>query len=324
MSKSKGNVIAPQKVFDTWGADILRLWVASTDYSGELSISDEILKRVVESYRRIRNTLRFLLANLADFDPVADLVPVEQWLEIDRYMLAFTKRLQDDLTEDYRRYDFHLIVHRLHNFCSEDLGGFYLDVLKDRLYTAAANGLPRRSAQSALYHIAHSLVRLFAPILSFTAEEVWQHLVGSAEDSVLLHTWHEFPIQQDEDPLIARWTRIRELRSQVQGRLEEARVRGEIGSSLAAAVEMHIAGEDFSLLDSLEDDLRLVLVTSSARVFGSEDSAREGTRVAPCAHPKCERCWHYREDVGVDPVHPTICGRCVSNLYGSGEVRRYA
>jgi isoleucyl-tRNA synthetase len=324
MSKSKGNVIAPQKVMDTWGADILRLWVASTDYSGELSISDEILKRVVESYRRIRNTLRFLLANLADFDPVADAVPVDRWLEIDRYMLAFTRRLQDDLTEDYRRYDFHLIVHRLHNFCSEDLGGFYLDVLKDRLYTATATGLPRRSAQSALYHIAHSLVRLFAPILSFTAEEVWQHLVGSAEDSVLLHTWHEFPLQQDEESLIGRWTRIRELRSQVQGRLEEARVRGEIGSSLAAAVEIHTSGEDFSLLESLGDDLRLVLVTSSARLFSSEDPARDGTRVTPCAHPKCERCWHYREDVGVDPMHPSICGRCVSNLYGSGEARRYA
>ncbi|HJT51414.1 MAG TPA: isoleucine--tRNA ligase, partial [Nitrosospira sp.] len=190
MSKSKGNVIAPQKVMDTSGADILRLWVASTDYSGELSISEEILKRVVESYRRIRNTLRFLLANLADFDATADFVPMDQWLEIDRYILAFTRRLQQDLTEDYRRYDFHLIVHRLHNFCSEDLGGFYLDVLKDRLYTAAVKGIPRRSAQNVLYHIAHCLVRLFAPILSFTAEEVWQHLTGDTQDSVLLHTWH--------------------------------------------------------------------------------------------------------------------------------------
>jgi isoleucyl-tRNA synthetase len=167
-------------------------------------------------------------------------------------------------------------------------------------------------------------VRMFAPILSFTAEEVWQHLVGSAEDSVLLHTWHEFPLQQEEEPLIARWTRIRELRSQVQGRLEETRVRGEIGSSLAAAVEIHTSGEDLSLLESLGDDLRLVLVTSSARVFNSEDSARGGTWVTPCAYTKCERCWHYREDIGVDPVHPSICGRCVSNLYGSGETRLYA
>ena len=324
MSKSKGNVIAPQKVMDSWGADILRLWVASTDYSGELSISEEILKRVVESYRRIRNTLRFLLANLADFDPTTDAVGVEQWLEIDRYMLAFTKRLQNELTEAYRHYDFHLIVPRLHNFCSEDLGGFYLDVLKDRLYTAAAEGLPRRSAQSGLYHIAHCLVRLFAPILSFTSEEVWQYLVGTGEDSVLLHTWHEFPEQSDEESLIDRWTRIRKIRSLVQGRLEESRVRGEIGSSLAAAVEIHSSGEDFALLESLKDDLRLILVTSSARVLRSEDSGREGVWVNPCNQAKCERCWHYREDVGTATEYPTICGRCVSNLFGPGEPRQYA
>ena len=324
MSKSKGNVIAPQKVMDTSGADILRLWVASTDYSGELSISEEILKRVVESYRRIRNTLRFLLANLADFDATADFVPMDQWLEIDRYILAFTRRLQQDLTEDYRRYDFHLIVHRLHNFCSEDLGGFYLDVLKDRLYTASATGISRRSAQSALHHIAHSLVRLFAPILSFTSEEVWEHLNGNARDSVLLQTWHEFPPQPDEEGLMRRWTRIRELRSQVQKKLEESRAAGEIGSSLAAEVEIHISGEDFLLLESLGDDLRLVIVTSGARAVRARDSEGEKISVIPSVHPKCERCWHYREDVGINPELPTICGRCVSNLYGSGEARRYA
>ncbi|SHM18806.1 Isoleucyl-tRNA synthetase [Nitrosospira sp. Nsp11] len=328
MSKSKGNVIAPQKIMDTSGADILRLWVASTDYSGELSISDEILKRVVESYRRIRNTLRFLLANLADFDPAVDTVAVEQWLEIDRYMLAFTRKLQDDLTESYRNYDFHLIVHRLHNFCSEDLGGFYLDILKDRLYTAAAKGIPRRSAQSALYHIAHSLVRLFAPILSFTAEEVWSHLAGDMQDSgdsVLLYTWHEFPLQRDESVLMQRWARIRELRSQVQGRLEDSRGQGKIGSSLAAEVEIHAAGDDFALLDSLGDDMRLIFVTSAARVMRAEENAgKEEISVTPCVHPKCERCWHYRADVGIDADHPTICGRCVSNLYGSGEIRHYA
>ena len=324
MSKSKGNVIAPQKVMDTSGADILRLWVASTDYSGELSISDEILKRVVESYRRIRNTLRFLLANLADFDPAVDAVAVEEWLEIDRYMLAFTRVLQDELTQDYQRYEFHLAVHRLHNFCSEDLGGFYLDVLKDRLYTAAAKGIPRRSAQSALHHIAHSLVRLFAPILSFTAEEVWEHLAGNTGDSVLLHAWHEFPLQPDEDALIRRWTRLRELRSQVQRRLEESRALGKIGSSLAAAVEIQASGEDFLLLDSLGDDLRLVVVTSEARLVRSEDPQKVEISVIPCVHPKCERCWHYRQDVGINADHPTICGRCVSNLFGSGEVRRHA
>ncbi|MDE2366085.1 MAG: isoleucine--tRNA ligase [Betaproteobacteria bacterium] len=324
MSKSKGNVIAPQKVVDTSGADILRLWVASTDYSAELSISDEILKRVVESYRRIRNTLRFLLANLDDFDPLRDAVPVEEWLEIDRYMLAFARMLQNDLERDYRDYDFHLIVHRLHNFCSEDLGGFYLDILKDRLYTAAAKGLPRRSAQSALFHIAHSLVRLFAPILSFTAEEVWEHLTGDIEDSVLLHSWHVFPEQAGEEALIQRWTRLRELRSKVQRALEEARSAGKIGSSLAATVEIHAGGDDFALLDSLGDDLRLVLITSEAQVRQALDSREERIVVTPSGHSKCDRCWHYRGDVGIDAAHPVICGRCVSNLYGSGEVRRYA
>jgi isoleucyl-tRNA synthetase len=324
MSKSRGNVIAPQKVMDTSGADILRLWVASTDYSAELSISDEILKRVIESYRRIRNTLRFLLANLSDFDPVRDAVGIEEWLEIDRYMLAFARRLQDDLERDYQHYDFHLIVHRLHNFCSEDLGGFYLDILKDRLYTAAAKGIPRRSAQNALYHIAHSLVRLFAPILSFTSEEVWEHLTGDTAGSVLLHTWHVFPEQGDEEALMHRWERIRELRSRVQRALEEARSSGLIGSSLAATVEIYASGDDFALLDSLGNDLRLVLVTSEARVMQALDSQEEKVLVTPSMHLKCDRCWHYRADIGADPGHPTICGRCVSNLYGSGEVRHYA
>ena len=324
MSKSKGNVIAPQKVMDTYGADILRLWAASTDYSGELTISDEILKRVVESYRRIRNTLRFLLANLADFDPATDTVAMEQWLEIDRYMLAVTKELQDDLTQSYTRYEFHLAMHKLHNFCSEDLGGFYLDILKDRLYTAAAQGIPRRSAQSALHHIAHSLVRLFAPILSFTAEEAWAHLTGAVDDSVLLHTWHEFPSQPDAQALMRRWIRLRELRSQVQRSLEESRARGEIGSSLAAAVEIRINGEDFALLESLGDDLRLVIVTSEARVVQVESPQEERIIVTPSAYPKCERCWHYRRDVGSSTDHPTLCSRCVSNLFGAGEVRRYA
>lgn len=324
MSKSRGNVIAPQKVMDTYGADILRLWVASTDYSGELSISDEILKRVVESYRRIRNTLRFLLANLADFDPARDAVAIEEWLEIDRYMLAFTRALQNDVTQAYERNEFHLIVHRLHNFCSEDLGGFYLDILKDRLYTSAAQGLPRRSAQSALYQLAHSLVRLFAPIISFTAEEVWQHLGGNSDDSIFVHTWHAFPAQYDEEALIRRWTRLRELRSQVQGKLEELRATGEIGSSLAARVEIRAAGDDLDLLDSLGEDLRLILVTSEACVIRAGAGENMTIRVAPSASPKCERCWHYREDVGISYGHPTLCSRCVANLFGAGEARRYA
>ncbi|AEJ00515.1 Isoleucyl-tRNA synthetase [Nitrosomonas sp. Is79A3] len=324
MSKSKGNVIAPQKVMDTSGADILRLWVASTDYSGELSISEEILKRVVESYRRIRNTLRFLLANLMDFNPQNDLVAVTDCLEIDRYMLAFTDSFQEDLTQSYQRYEFHQVVHKLHNFCSEDLGGFYLDILKDRLYTAAAKGTPRRSAQTALYHIAHSLVRLFAPILSFTSEEIWEHLTGDTEGSVLLHHWHSFPAQPDTQLLQQRWSRTRTLRSQVLKKLEDSRAQGEIGSSLAATVEIRANSDDFTLLKALGDDLRFVLIVSEVHLIQVSGPQQERIDVVSSTHAKCERCWHYRRDVGHHAEHSTLCERCVANLYGSGEERHYA
>lgn len=324
MSKSKGNVIAPQKVMDTSGADILRLWVASTDYSGELSISEEILKRVVESYRRIRNTLRFLLANLVDFDPHSDAIAVADCLEIDRYMLVLTESFQNDLTQNYLRYEFHQVVHKLHNFCSEDLGGFYLDILKDRLYTAATKGVPRRSAQTVLHHIAHSLVRLFAPILSFTSEEVWEHLTGNSDDSVLLHTWHAFPAQADTVLLQQRWAKIRTLRSQVLKKLEDARAQGEIGSSLAASVEIRANHEDFALLNALGDDLRFVLIVSETRLTLVNDAQQEGIIVVSSTHTKCERCWHYRQDVGQHAEHPTLCTRCITNLYGVGEERHFA
>jgi isoleucyl-tRNA synthetase len=324
MSKSKGNVIAPQKVVDTLGADILRLWAASTDYSGELSISDEILKRVVESYRRIRNTLRFLLANLADFNSDTDFVEEEQLLEIDRYMLTFTRAFQDELIQNYHRNEFHVVVYKLHYFCSEDLGGFYLDVLKDRLYTATTTGVPRRSAQSVLFHITHSLVRLLSPILSFTAEEVWEHLTSKDGDSVLLHTWYKFPSQTNTKLVLQRWTRLRELRSEVQKQLEESRAQGIIGSSLSAVVKIFTSGDDFSLLNSLGDDLRLVLVASEVNLIQVENSSEKGIFVTPSTHSKCERCWHYRKDVGYKTDHPTICARCVSNLFGSGEERKFA
>lgn len=326
MSKSKGNVIAPQKVVDTLGADILRLWVASTDYSGELSISDEILKRTVETYRRVRNTLRFLLANLADFDPVVDSLPLHEWVEIDRYMLVYTEALQNELIQYYERYEFHQVVARLHHFCSEDLGGFYLDILKDRLYTSLVNGVPRRSAQSALYHVVHSLTRLFAPILSFTAEEVWQQLSESPEDSVFLQTWHIFPKQQPvhAQNLLQRWQRLRELRARVLKQLEDARIRGEIGSSLAAVVEIRVTGENYALLNSLGEDLRFVLITSEVCLQHVDKLDEEAIIVTASTHQKCERCWHYQQDVGSIIDHPTLCGRCVNNLSGSGEYRHYA
>ena len=324
MSKSRGNVIAPQKVVDTLGADILRLWVGSTDYSGELSISDEILRRGGETYRRIRNTLRFLLANLADFDPGRDALPVEQWLEIDRYALALTSRLQAGVLADYDRFEFHVVAQKLHTFCSEDLGAFYLDVLKDRLYTGKTGGLPRRAAQNALWHIAHSLARLFAPILSFTAEEVWKHLARDPGDSIFLQTWHVLPEVADAEALLARWAALREVKAGVQKKLEELRVGGKIGSSLQAEVEILAPGDRARLLRSFGEDLRLALLTSAATVVEVADPADEGVAAVPSAHAKCERCWHFRADVGADTAHPTLCGRCVSNLFGPGETRRYA
>ncbi len=336
MSKSKGNVVAPQKVMDTLGADILRLWVASTDYSGELTISDEILKRVTEGYRRIRNTLRFLLANLADFDPAQHQLPVEEWLEIDRYALALAARFQEEIAADYGRYEFHLVAQKLTSFCSEDLGGFYLDILKDRLYTAGTDSPARRSAQNALYHLTHSLLRLLAPILSFTAEEAWAAMTGKADDSVFLHTWHDFPAVAEGPQLLEKWAAIRELRARVTKELETVRVSGAIGSSLQAEVEIQVGGELFEWLQTLGDDLRFVLITSQAKLVGRASARNVGLKpdlqagseekitVSASTQQKCERCWHYRADVGAHAEHPTLCGRCVSNLFGAGEARSHA
>jgi isoleucyl-tRNA synthetase len=323
-SKSLGNVIAPQKISDTLGAEIIRLWVASTDYSGELSISDEILKRVVEGYRRIRNTLRFLLANTADFDPAKHLLPPEQWLEIDRYALAMTREMANACIADYQKFEFHLVGQRLQNFCSEDLGGFWLDILKDRLYTAAAGSKARRSAQSALHHVTQVTLRLMAPILSFTAEEAWAVLHPGEDDSVFFHTWKEvLPPQPDEAQLLAKWKRLREIRAAVTKALEESRAAGTIGSSLQAEVVVGAGPADRQLLESLGDDLKFVLITSKAAVRAAEADAI-AVDVVPSSQVKCERCWHYRADVGIDKRHATICGRCVANLEGAGEARAHA
>jgi isoleucyl-tRNA synthetase len=320
MSKSAFNGVAPQKISNTLGADILRLWTAATDYSGELSISDEILKRVVEAYRRIRNTLRFLLANTSDFDAAKDLLPPEQWLEIDRYALAMTRQLQTQCEADYGKYEFHRVVQSLQTFCSEDLGGFYLDILKDRLYTAAANSRARRSAQSALWYITQTFVKLMAPILSFTAEEVWQTLTGK-DDSIMLQTWQPLPETDSEAVLLDKWDKIRAYRAEVTRALEELRVTGQIGSSLQAGVVIHADGEKYDLLASLGDDLRFVLICSQANVVRSTEDRLECVALT---HAKCERCWHVRDDVGADTAHPELCGRCVSNLHGEGETRACA
>ncbi len=321
MSKSKGNVVAPQKISDTLGAEILRLWTGATDYSGDLSIGDEILKRVVESYRRIRNTLRFLLANTSDFDPAADAVSPPELLELDRYALANMQALVDACRADYDRYEFHLVVQRLQTFCSEDLGGFYLDVLKDRLYTAAKGSRARRSAQTALFHIRDALLGLMAPILSFTAEEAWR-IVHPGDPTIFIHTWGDaLPAVPDAGALLAKWPRILAVRVAAQKELEALRQAGMIGSSLQADVAITAPGDDYEALASLGDDLRFVLITSAASVARGDELA---IRATPSAHAKCERCWHYRADVGSEPAHPTLCGRCVANLSGSGETRAYA
>jgi len=329
MSKSLGNTLAPQKISDSLGADILRLWVASTDYTGELAISEEILKRVTEAYRRIRNTLRFLLANTSDFDPATKAVPLAEMLEIDRYALAETARLQRDIAAHFERYEFHPVVSRLQNFCSEDLGGFYLDILKDRLYTTGVDSVARRSAQTALWHIAHSLLRVMAPILSFTAEEAWavfagQQTFADSDETIFTQTLWTFPEQADAEALLAKYTQLRAVRADVTKQLEEVRASGAIGSSLQAELTIKAAGEKHELLASLDDDLKFVFITSQATVEQAANEAEESVQVTPSEAQKCERCWHYRRDVGVDHAHAGLCGRCVANLFGNGEPRRFA
>jgi isoleucyl-tRNA synthetase len=316
MSKSLGNVMAPQKISDSLGAEILRLWVGSTDYSGELTISDEILKRVVESYRRIRNTLRFLLANTSDFDPAKHAVPVERMVEVDRFALAFARKMQQAVTEDYQAYQFHLAMQRIQAFCSEDLGSFYLDILKDRLYTCGADSQPRRSAQTALYHITHSLIRLMAPILSFTAEESWQ-LFGK-EGSVFEKTWYDLPDAKLDAAAFEGWGIVRELRVSVTKAIEERREKKEIGSSLAAELDIRASGPVYDAVARLGEELRYVFITSRATARRAEGPTQ--VDVKPSSNTKCDRCWHYRADVNGEG----LCGRCQSNLKGPGEQRNYA
>lgn len=326
MSKSVGNVIAPQKVSDSLGAEILRLWVAATDYAGELSISDEILKRVVESYRRIRNTLRFLLANLSDFDEVKDLLAPESLLEIDQYALVMTAEMQKDVLAHFEKYEFHPAVSRLQTFCSEDLGAFYLDVLKDRLYTSAPNSHARRSAQTALLHISLSLVKMLAPVLSFTAEEAWQVMrettLGSvnqeSELTIFAQCYHTIPTVDPSEQLLNKWSVLRDIRAQVLRELEVLRADGAIGSSLQAEVVLTASGTDLAALESLGDQLKFVLIVSQASVQAGDGALKIG--VSASTKQKCARCWHYAEDIGHNEAHPDICGRCVNNLTEAGSV----
>ncbi|HWH74236.1 MAG TPA: isoleucine--tRNA ligase [Methylibium sp.] len=319
MSKSLGNVVQPQTVSDKLGAEILRLWVASTDYSGDLNIDDKILARVVDAYRRIRNTLRFLLANTSDFDPATDAVPEAELLEIDRWALARTAELQAELLAHYTVFEFHPVVAKLQVFCSEDLGAFYLDVLKDRLYTTAPKSLARRSAQTALHQITHAMLRWMAPFLSFTAEEAWPIFAPGASVSIFTETFADFPAP--DAALLAKWARLRAIREAVNKEIEAVRSSGAVGASLQATVTLGADADDRALLATLGEDLRFVLITSAAQLREAEALS---VTVAPSGDAKCERCWHYRADVGHDAAHPTICGRCTSNLYGAGETRRVA
>jgi isoleucyl-tRNA synthetase len=320
MSKSLGNGIDPQEVNKKLGAEIIRLWVAASDYSGDIAGDDKILARVVDAYRRIRNTLRFLLANLSDFDAAQHAVPLGELLEIDRWVLARTAQFQAEVLAHYERYEFHPVVAKLQVFCSEDLGAFYLDVLKDRLYTTAPGSHARRSAQTALHHIAHAMLRWMAPFMSFTAEEAWPLLAGAQnKGSIFFETWADLP--PAEEGLLAKWARIGEIRALANKEIEAVRTQGAVGSSLQALLIIAAPADDAALLRSLGDDLRFVTITSAATVV---DGDALTVTVTPASAAKCERCWHYRDDVGHDPAHPTICGRCTSNLFGAGEARTVA
>ena len=321
MSKSLGNVIDPQKVTATLGADVLRLWVASTDYANEIAVSDEILKRMADSYRRIRNTVRFLLGNLSGFDPVADAVAPADMVALDRWALGRAAALQDEIRAAYQTFDFHLIYQKVHNFCVADLGGLWLDVTKDRLYTTPAKSLARRSAQTAQWHVAEAMVRWLAPILSFTAEEIWGFLPGEREASVFHATWHRFPAIPADG---IDWEALIALRGQVAGELERLRAAGEIGAPLEAEVSIGCPSEMAASLSALGDELRFFLITSAAQVVAVPGAGAVTISVTPTTSKKCVRCWHRLPDVGSHAGHPDLCGRCVTNIEGPGEIRRYA
>ncbi len=336
MSKSLGNTVVPQKVISSLGADVLRLWVAATDYANEMSVSDEILKRMADSYRRMRNTVRFLLGNLAGFDPGAHALPVDQWVELDRWAIARAAALQAEVVEAYRNYEFHLIYQKVHNFCVVDLGAFYLDVLKDRLYTMGADSPGRRSAQTALWHLAEAMVRWLAPILSFTAEEIWQALPAVPERpaSVLFAQWHALPVAAAATDV--DWDAVVALKGDVSRALEALRTQGQIGGPLDAIVEVWADPAQHARLAPLGGELRFALITSEAHLHGAAGRpdqalaaasvAREGVwiTVRPSTERKCVRCWSLSQDIGANARHPEICARCAGNVEGPGETRRYA
>ena len=334
MSKSIGNIIPAKKAMNDMGADILRLWVASADYRNEIAASDEIFKRTSDTYRRIRNTARFLLANLAGFEPARDAVSGDDLLPLDRWIVSKAKELQSELVEAYETYQFHHVYHKVHNFCSGELGGFYLDVIKDRQYTTQTNSIARRSCQTALYHMAEALSRWIAPILSFTAEEIWENLPGEREASVFLTEWYQLPASEASDGMgDAFWSSCLAVRQDVNKAMEAERAQGNIRGSLDANVVLYATSELRQMLTTLGDELRFVLITSGAELADIADAPAEAlageveglkVRVSASDAEKCERCWHRRDDIGLFAEHPTLCGRCVTNVAGKGEVRLYA
>ena len=332
MSKSVGNILAPQKLTSTLGADVVRLWIAATDYANEMSVSDEILKRMADSYRRIRNTLRFLLGNMHGFDPAAHAVAWSDLVAIDQWAIGAAFTLQNDVVTAFRNYEFHDIYQEVHNFCVVELGGFYLDIIKDRLYTTGAGSLPRRSAQTAMYHIADAMVRWLAPILSFTAEEVWSFMPGVRNESVFLNVWHQFPAGAERGSEVD-WSAFIALKADVARQLERLRTAGQIGAPLEAEVAIYAPAEQAQKFSALRDELRFLLITSQARVIEADTPPIEAVpshaenvwiEVTPSSQPKCVRCWHLRSDVGSDPRHPELCARCVVNIDGPGEERKFA
>ncbi|MFZ9708425.1 MAG: isoleucine--tRNA ligase [Steroidobacteraceae bacterium] len=321
MSKSLGNVIAPQQVMDTLGADVLRLWVSATDYANEMSVSQEILQRMSDSYRRIRNTARFLLGNLHGFDPSRDAVAPDSLVALDRWAIGRAAQLHEEIIAAYRRYEFHLIYQKIHQFCVVDLGGCYLDVLKDRLYTTPPGSHARRSAQTAMSHLIESMVRWLAPILSFTAEEIWSQLPQPRSASVFHATWYSLPTLPKDG---IDWDVLLALRADVARELERLREAGEIGAPLEAEVRVVCPPEEYAHLAALGDELRFFLITSAATVEQGVAGTPRQIKVTATAAPKCVRCWHRRDDVGAIVDHPELCGRCVVNVAGSGEERRFA
>ena len=329
MSKSLGNVMSPQKVVNNLGADILRLWIASTDYTGEMTVSDDILKRSADSYRRIRNTIRFMLANMQGFDPKSNIVSNKDMLALDRWIVSKTAELQSQIINAYEQYNFHHLMQLILNYCTNDLGGFYLDIIKDRQYTTQENSLARRSAQTALHHLTNAMVCWLTPVLSFTAEEVWQNMPQNNNDSVFLQTWYEELTEGYNNEAIDK---CRSINTYVRKQMETMRAEKEIGSSLEVEVDIYCDKEAFNLLSGLGDELRFVFITSYARVHLINKEATdcvdagEGVKikVSKSSHEKCVRCWHHREEVGSIKDHPELCSRCVDNAIGNGEKREFA